>query len=124
MLKPHGLSRTERLRGRTAVAEIFEGDNSKSQTAFPIRVIYKGNCKNINRILISVPKRYLHNAVDRNCVKRHIREAYRLNKSIINETVHYDLAFIYITSKVLAGKEIRARIVTLLKKICQLSAKV
>jgi ribonuclease P protein component len=34
-------------------------------------------------ILVSVPKRRFHHAVDRNRMKRQIREAYRLNKHIL-----------------------------------------
>ena len=35
------------------------------------------------QILISVPKKRLHHAVDRNRAKRQLREAYRLNKHLL-----------------------------------------
>ena len=36
------------------------------------------------QILISVPKKRLHHAVDRNRAKRQLREAYRLNKHLLD----------------------------------------
>ncbi len=38
------------------------------------------------QVLISVSKRYFKRAVDRNRLKRQIREAYRLNKHVITQT--------------------------------------
>ena len=52
---------------------------------YPLRAV----CMPVERgsvpvsILISVPKRRFHHAVDRNRMKRQVREAYRLNKSIL-----------------------------------------
>jgi len=39
-------------------------------------------------IVISVPKRNFSRAVDRNRIKRQIREAYRLNNSLLNNSLH------------------------------------
>lgn len=44
----------------------------------------------IIRLLIAVPKKYLKRAVDRNYIKRRIREVYKLNKNLIlNKTGHH-----------------------------------
>jgi ribonuclease P protein component len=39
------------------------------------------------QILISVPKQNLRKAIDRNKIKRRIREAYRINKGILYEAL-------------------------------------
>ncbi len=55
-------------------------------------------------ILISVPKKRFHNAVDRNKMKRLVREAYRTQKHILrkefeNRENNLAIAFICITSR-------------------------
>jgi ribonuclease P protein component len=51
------------------------------------------------KVLISVPKKKLHKATDRNRVKRLIRESYRLNKNKLYQKIDSNcqllLAFIY-----------------------------
>lgn len=72
---------------------------------FPFRIVYikvpKGDVP--VSILVSVPKKRFRKAVDRNRMKRHIREAYRLQKQLLwnalegsNESIA--IAFICITS--------------------------
>ena len=79
--------------------------------AFPLRIVYmqmeKQGEENVTKapwasILVSVPKKRFRHAVDRNRMKRIIREAYRLNKHILWEALEgrdfrLALAFVCIT---------------------------
>ena len=55
--------------------------------AFPLRVVYvnkeRAHGEVPVQILISVPKKRFKHAVDRNRVKRQVREAYRLHKQVL-----------------------------------------
>ncbi len=76
---------------------------------FPLRVVYMKMEKRAGeeaippvRILVSVPKKRFRHAVDRNRMKRLVREAYRLNKQILWDTLDGEdyrvmLAFVCIT---------------------------
>lgn len=84
MAKTFGLSKNEKLKSRKAVEELFA--RGKSQNIFPIRVSYQFFPAEANeqaglQIGVSVSKRYFKKAVDRNKIKRLLREAYRLQKN-------------------------------------------
>ncbi len=70
----------ERLSGNKIISSLFQ--SGRYISSFPVRIIF--NKSDIGHypatVAISVPKRLFKNAVDRNLLKRRIREAYRLNK--------------------------------------------
>ena len=75
----------ERICSKIIIDKLFSGGNT-AMTVFPLRAIFmteplKDNDKYPVQVLISVSKRRMHHAVDRNRIKRQIREMYRLNKN-------------------------------------------
>lgn len=98
-------SKKERLCGKTRIEKIFySGDAFLS---YPFRVIVLSRESESDgeapSLLISIPKKRLKKAVDRNRMKRLTREAYRLNKSILIESLTddktVDIALIYVGDK-------------------------
>ena len=101
-----GLSKSERIVSQKLIDELFSKQGSHSLVAFPIRAVYRlsppptCSLSHLPQILISVPKRNFHHAVDRNRVKRQIREFYRTSSVELKEIVARHnkglvLAFLY-----------------------------
>ena len=71
----------ERIVSQKLMEQLFDGTSSHSMSVFPLRVVFmtvprtEGACP--VQILVSVPKRRFKHAVDRNRVKRQVREAFR-----------------------------------------------
>ena len=82
-----GLSKAERINSKLTIEHIFKkGD---SVFAYPYRLVWIENSIEQEaipaQILISVGKKRFKRAVDRNAIKRLIREVYRINKNKIWE---------------------------------------
>ena len=73
------------------------------------------------QVLLSVSKRRFKHAVDRNRVKRQLREAFRKHQSLLNDRLHdgqhLSLAFIWLSDHHHSSAEIEKRVVSLLKRI-------
>lgn len=103
---------------------LFQGDN-RTATAYPLRAVFLPVEEELQKgisILISVPKKRFHDAVDRNRVKRQIREAYRKNKHALTEQVAQSgkgllVAFIYVSAEIETTEQIEKRMIRLLDKI-------
>lgn len=118
-----GLKKAERLCSKKSIDALFTGTDSKSLSAYPIRIVYRHTEEAGIRILVSVSKKRFRHAVDRNRVKRQIREAYRLNKhrldDIAQASLGMDIAFIWLTDRHQPSQLVTAKMISLLDKIAQ-----
>lgn len=104
---PFRFRKQERLCSESQITELFT--IGESFMSYPIRVVWLA-CENEEspgvQVVMSVPKKKLKHAVDRNRVKRLLRETYRLNKQsvweqAINLKMSVRVAFIWIPSEIL-----------------------
>ena len=71
--------------------------NGKRFVVWPLRVTYLQVVEAPTQVLIWAPKALFKHAVDRNKLRRQMREAYRLNKYVLEESGKYfQIAFNYI----------------------------
>lgn len=86
-------------------------------SAFPIRLVFMPAPEGeSSQMLISVPKRYFHRANKRNRVKRQLREAYRLNKHLLDGQ-NWLMAFIWLDSELHDSQDVSKCMVTLLTRL-------
>ncbi len=100
----NNFKKTERVKEYGLIKELLKFKNSFKSDSFIISYIFGNKNKiNKNKILISVPKKNIKNAVDRNRIKRLIRESYRLQKSITNKIILHNknlaILLVYSSSK-------------------------
>ena len=89
----------EKLKSQKLIEQLFS--EGKSVSAFPLRMVYlKTEFEDDVQFKtgVSTSKRNFKNAVDRNRIKRLLREAYRLNKAVYfnNISGSYALMILYI----------------------------
>ena len=120
------LRKKERMVSRKLIDMLFDG-HGQSMVAFPLRVVYMKQERTAYdapiQILISVPKRHFKHAVDRNHVKRQVREAYRLHKSVLYDALPADqqlsVAFVWLSDSHLPTSKVEERVTSLLKRIAE-----
>ena len=127
--RKYTLKKSERLNSKKLIERLFAGGN-KSFPAFPLRVVYmpvtpEENTADVS-ILTSVPKKRFKHAVNRNQVKRQVREAYRHHKYILIDALKQKetptkmiLAFIWLDNKIHDSKEVEYKVKKLLQHIAE-----
>ena len=128
---PQTFTKSERLCSKKVLGELFKkgGTTGSAQTVrtfylFPFRVLYLPHPTTAvdeaeaesditwPAIVITVPKRIFKRAVDRNLIRRRVREAYRLNKQLfrneisVSQTAPAYIAFLYTAKQIISFEEI------------------
>lgn len=120
------LSKADRLKSYTRIRSLFEkGGKLRSQ---PLLVYFQlleagqvtdGNCLQMG---VSVSSRHFKRAVDRNLIKRRIREAYRQQKQplfdmLLNRGFHMDLFIVYLGTGIPDYQDLYTVVEKLLKQL-------
>jgi ribonuclease P protein component len=102
----------ERLHQEKAIKELFDRGSSFYLSPFKVFHIKNSNSETaFHQVLFTVPKRNFKRAVDRNLLKRRMREAYRLNKSLLPASPKLFIAYIYNANEILTFAQIQKRLV-------------
>ena len=108
--------KAERLSKEKTIQELFT--KGSSFYLYPFKVVYLpvlDPSATQPQVLISVSSRNFARAVDRNLIKRRVREAYRLQKEIIQGgSKKGTFAFVYTSKSSLTFDEIKSKLLLVL----------
>ena len=112
------LPKSEKLKSSKTIASLFS--EGKSFSKYPLKVFFlpKENIET-NLAAFAVPKRSFKSAVDRNRIKRQLRETYRLNKNIIEDVngKKFAMLFLFLGKAKPRFAELETAMVKLFKKL-------
>jgi ribonuclease P protein component len=109
----------EKLKSKITIGLLFT--EGKSVAKYPLRLVYNvGTFDEGEKIKIgvSVSKKYFKKAVDRNYLKRVLRETYRLNKHLLLDNLDqpYSFMLFYQCKDLLSYEEINTKTIQLFEK--------
>lgn len=121
MTTDRSLPRKERLRSLGAVRRLFE--SGESGFIFPFRYVWyaEADSERSVEVLFTVPKKFHKRANKRNLLRRRTKEAYRLQKELLEGcgNVNLDLALIYSSKEVLPYKTVAHAVHRILESIVE-----
>ncbi|MCX6315252.1 MAG: ribonuclease P protein component [Sphingobacteriales bacterium] len=89
-LARYTLSKKERLKSRKLIEQLFREGQSFSVTPFRIIWMFTQSPSPVLQAGFSVSSKYFKKAVDRNRIKRQMRDAYRLQKNTLMEKLQLE----------------------------------
>ena len=114
----------ERLKSNLAVQDLLKQGHSVS--IFPLKIYWKivedHGQKFPSQVAIAVPRKKFRRAVDRNLMKRRIRESYRKNKNLlydflIKSDLKVVMVILFLTDEFIPYEQIESGLKTLLSKL-------
>ena len=117
--------KSERLCGKKNIEELFK--KGSSFNVYPYRVLLLADPRPPAphycwpRVLVVVPKRRFRRAVDRNLIKRRLREAYRVQKpqlrQLFPDGLPLRLALIYVGQQVFTSAFLRKKLTLAVRRL-------
>lgn len=107
----------EKLTSEKLIQELFS--KGSSFYLYPFKVFFMPHPDPdhpSHQVLISVSKRLFSRAVDRNLIKRRMREAYRLNKPLPDIQKKLVIAYIYTVREKLPTAQLKERLAKTFKR--------
>ena len=119
----HTFTKAEKLTSKKTIESLF--DLGTSFAIAPLRVIWLENGLKTPypaQVLIVVPKKNVARAVDRNLIKRRLREAYRKNKELLYDFLskdgkQYALAIVFTGTAPVSYEELEGKIILSLQRL-------
>lgn len=110
-------SKGERLCGKSSISALLA--SGKWGTSSHLRYCWKQNPDGeVNRLMVSVPKRFFKRAVKRNLLKRRLRESYRLQKHCL-EVSGVNLMLAWNGKEITDFQTIQNEVGEILSRICK-----
>ena len=103
------LPKKERLCGKIAISKLLAKGKHGSVPGIRYLCLY-GTESGVNRIVVSVSKKFFKRAVKRNLLKRRIRESWRKQKHMLTLDGNFDILLIYSVKEILSYEEIYSSI--------------
>ena len=121
-MTPNKFPSQNKIKGRLAIPELFK--SGSQQKVFPLKSVYrKGEILHPLKIkfAVSVPKKLFKRAVDRNQIKRYLRESVRIHRDIFTQSENpnflHSVMIIYISREMPTYAEIEEKIILLFNRL-------
>ena len=110
------LAKKERLCGKTGISMLLAKGRHGNVPGMRF-LCRKGTGNDVNRIMVSVPKKLFKRAVKRNLLKRRIRESFRKQKHNLAIENGLDVLFMYSTKDIMTYEQIYEAVGQIIDKI-------